>query len=168
MIDVHREIWKLSDLENEAVQQLYLHLLELRVEMETLIEQAEDRIRDTMKQARREAPILREPPAGLEVICDYRHVSPMVYGLVSVVEPRRVRYIGQSTVPVRRYPSHCFAGAGKVNAWADEQDGGVLMVAIEWCDALELIDREAFWIRHYRKLGMADLNITGAAREPIE
>lgn len=80
-----------------------------------------------------------------------------VYVLVDPEEPDRIRYVGQSTAPHSRYKSHL---KGLPWAAALVRSGRLpVMLLVEWTPAPEIArDREAFWIHHYRGMGMADLN----------
>lgn len=87
--------------------------------------------------------------------------QPTVYALVDLREPERVRYVGQTALPLMRHRAHCFGGQSGVGRWvlALRAAGHFpAMCLLEECPRKDLLAREKFWIRHYRDLGQADLN----------
>jgi predicted GIY-YIG superfamily endonuclease len=98
----------------------------------------------------------RQEPALEVLICGGEAVA--VYALVDPQEPGRIRYVGKTNNPMGRYQDHC-----KNNGWAAEllRNGRTpMMLLIEWAPTnANALDREAFWINHYRGLGMADINL---------
>lgn len=113
------------------------------------------------------AGLLTAPSQAFPVIASTHGVWParmVVYGLVDELEPDRVRYIGQSTLPEWRFVGHCTSRTGAVGEWvATVKAAGshVLMRFISRHDSQPDLDRaERAAIEEYRSRGMADLNGT--------
>jgi hypothetical protein len=100
---------------------------------------------------------LAHPEPAMTVLIDGSE-GVAVYALVDPVEPARVRYVGKTVNPLHRHREHC-----RFTPWAQQLVAAgrtPTMLLIEWAatDA-DALDREAFWINHYRGLGMADVNM---------
>lgn len=158
-LDHYAEFLMLADAHMQEAERLVHELLMRRTDIEILYLEAQESVREILKQARKSLPEFESPPGALSVLCDGRVALPAVYGLVSRDEPERVRYVGQSRTPAQRYVGHTTARAAvQVLNWTKCLAEPPVMVLIENCNPMELVDREAYWIAFYRNLGMADLN----------
>lgn len=129
------------------------------LEMKRMIAEGEDAIRFALGEWRKTQSI--PPLPALPILCDDRHILSCVYGLVSRDEPTRVRYIGQSVVPVARYADHCSAKAApRVAEWVKSLgERAPLMVLLGrvprgW--SYPLVNFTGF--SDIRAVGLADLN----------
>lgn len=84
-----------------------------------------------------------------------------IYGLIDPVEPDRVRYVGRTGDPQGRLSVHCTTKATPTYPWARsviESGRRPELVILEREEGHQTEAREMSWVRHYRRLGMADLN----------
>jgi hypothetical protein len=145
---------------SKDVTHLERAISKLEYRIARIIEDAESSIYRALQQARFQHPLPETPPDSLPVICDERHFSPTIYGLVDRLDINRIRYVGQTLTPGTRYATHVGkTAAPRVQEWVRSLgEAGPLMVLVETPHRLELDDRERFWIHYYRERGMADLN----------
>lgn len=161
----------LREMREQAHRETYDHLTERVAELQQEIAALEKRRNSLDKAVRRRRVKLetvvaeREPETGLPVIATSRGVWTrryVVYVLVDEREPDRVRYVGQSINAAVRFLGHCNSQEPQMRAWMESvRDAGahVLMRMVEQCESLEHLGAsERRWIRHYRELGMADIN----------
>lgn len=125
-------------------------------EMRDLISMTRETIRSVMLEQRAELP--PPLPAGT-LLCDGRHAGPLVYGLISASEPDRVRYVGASRLNAGARYAHHQTDNPRIMRWTIEMEELPQMILLEKCHEIELLDRERWWIHHYRDRGMADLNV---------
>lgn len=81
-----------------------------------------------------------------------------IYSLADPADPTVIRYVGMSAAPYSRYRSHV-----KRMPWALDlikQGRFPVMILVEWTPHYTIArDREIYWIKHFRAMGMADLNV---------
>jgi hypothetical protein len=149
--DDRREPWEhrmaLEELPKRALQAI------------ARLEAAAEHLRGVPLYALRVAP----PPIELTVLATSgEERTHTVYGLVSTEEPTRVRYVGQSFSPIRRFDEHIGPkGAPVVREWVKSvfRDGfQVQMILLAKSPKVHVDLVEYEWITVYRHRGMADLN----------
>lgn len=85
----------------------------------------------------------------------------VIYALIDPAEPDRVRYVGRTGDPKDRLTAHCTTKASPTYAWAQSviEAGRRPELVILYREAERRTEeREMWWVRHYRSMGMADLN----------
>jgi hypothetical protein len=95
------------------------------------------------------------------VLCQALAPSEVIYALVDPRDPELVRYVGRTCDPALRYRSHLTGGSDAVASWAHTlaaQSVMPAMMLLERCEKEVVVEREAYWIRHYRARFQADLN----------
>lgn len=158
--------WDVQRGVEEKVGKLERRLNHIMSKMDDLVAHSREKIRAAILQERRR--LTPKPPRG-DILCDARHALPTIYGLIAHAEPDRVRYVGQSMNAGSRYGGHCSDGAApRVKQWIKGLPERPLMILLENCHAVELDDREHYWIQHYRQQGMADLNTNIRAATVVE
>jgi chromosome segregation ATPase len=100
-----------------------------------------------------------------EVIASATTLTPVIYALITLQEPHRVRYVGQARRPFDRWITHTSSrpDVPQVGEWitsARSRGDTPAMLCLERCELEALDHREAYWIHHFLALGMADLNIS--------
>lgn len=106
----------------------------------------------------RSAQAQRAPSAPTVLVTGPEEVA--IYALIDPHAPAVVRYVGQSVSPHSRYRGHL-----RSLGWARDlvaiHRRYPTMLLLEWCEeGGSAIERERHWIRHYRGIGMADLNVS--------
>lgn len=82
-----------------------------------------------------------------------------IYALVDPHDPVRVRYVGQTVDPFRRYDQHhCNSASDDVKLYLLRISRRFTMIELEVCPEADGPKQERWWLRHYRSMGMADLN----------
>lgn len=88
----------------------------------------------------------------------------VVYGLCDPQDPRRIRYVGQTSDPRQRYGSHCYPGNGgaALVGWLRmlrERRSYPTMIYLDTAQSSGgLLGKETHWIARLKARGMADLN----------
>lgn len=84
-----------------------------------------------------------------------------IYALVARKKPEIIRYVGRTMHPDSRFDGHLRTNVGRLKAWIVELDANgdtAIMVQLERCRSRDAWERENYWYRFYREMGMADLN----------
>lgn len=146
----------------------------LHADIETLERQVKTLRKDVREQMRAIIAGARQPVAapegytppqrvvGLPLVTETLEHPYVIYAMVDAADSELVRYIGLTNDPHTRYKAHLRAGHPRMMEWsaAVKANGSrVAMIAVEVnLTGEQARAREHFWIRHYLRSGMADLN----------